>query len=106
MTQDREAAVNVTLNDLWAEMWEDLRHNATGKPSGAAIIANWRVVIEGAIRGQTLAATPPVAETGGLDVERLARALLHVSYECDDDRNLPLSDMTAAEYDRLGARDE
>jgi len=60
MTDQAPEPLTVTLDDLWNEMWEDLRHNATGQPSGRAIIANWRVVIEGA-----LAAT--------LDAERAAR---------------------------------
>lgn len=26
-----------TLDSLWAQLWDDLRHNAVGKPSGEAI---------------------------------------------------------------------
>jgi hypothetical protein len=38
------------MADLWADLWDDLRHNATGKPSGEAIIARHRKAIEDSIR--------------------------------------------------------
>jgi hypothetical protein len=34
------------LDWLWDALWADLRHNATGKPSGEVIIAAHRPVIE------------------------------------------------------------
>jgi hypothetical protein len=34
------------LDWLWGDLWEDLRHNATGRPTGLAIIALRRPQIE------------------------------------------------------------
>ena len=47
---EQRPAEAVTMDDLWDAMWEDLRHNATGRTSGAQIITRWRVVIEAAVR--------------------------------------------------------
>lgn len=38
------------LDAAWEALWEDLRHNATGRPSGLAIIARHRPLIEAASR--------------------------------------------------------
>ena len=56
------------LDRLWDAMWEDLRHNATCRPSGLAIIATHRPAIEAEVRFEA-------ARTTALDVDRLARAI-------------------------------
>lgn len=48
-----------TLDDLWARLWDDLRHNATGKPSGEAIIARHRPAIEAEARADTARPVEP-----------------------------------------------
>lgn len=47
------------LDLLWIAMWEDLRHNATGQPSGLEIIARYRPQIEGAARSASPDAPRP-----------------------------------------------
>jgi hypothetical protein len=51
---------------LWADLWDDLRHNATGKPSGEAIIARHRKAIEDDIRAEAQAELMRVIDTGFL----------------------------------------
>ena len=64
------------LDRLWDAMWEDLRHNATCRPSGLAIIATHRPAIEAEVRFEA-------ARTTALDVERLARAMRWAGIRCE-----------------------
>lgn len=53
---------NKALDALWDALWEDLRHNATGRPSGLLIITRHRLGIEAAARS---AYHPPDAHNRG-----------------------------------------
>lgn len=82
--------MSTLLDDLWTLLWDDLRHNATGKPSGEVIIGRHRPFIE--------------AEAARLDPARLRRALDLCGIGLAEGGH-PASDWTdaiAAEYARLG----
>lgn len=49
--------VPLALDVLWDALWEDLRHNATGRPSGLNIIAKHRPEIEAVVADEARAAT-------------------------------------------------
>ncbi len=50
MTTERPLSATPDLDGLWSALWDDLRHNATGQPSGHAIIHRHRDAIEDAAR--------------------------------------------------------
>ncbi len=54
MTTERPLSAAPDLDDLWTALWDDLRHNATGQPSGHAIIHRHRNAIEEAAARQAL----------------------------------------------------
>jgi hypothetical protein len=69
---DAPRTVPTHLDALWADLWEDLRHNATGKPSGDRIIARHRHGIEAEARQDSLD-----------EVERLRAATTQLREELD-----------------------
>jgi hypothetical protein len=99
---DTDREPRTRLDDLWDALWEDLRHNATGRSTGLIIIAKHRPAIE--------------AEAAALDTgakNRLVRAIVasygemkggRVRFPSDAQVRAEAADILA-EYERLRGAD-